>query len=150
MLKNSEKEEIECEVVELDHVYEKNDDTDFKIETVDNFPLSFNEFYDISQDSFKDMVDKYVVNISITDEEIKHIECSTRGQQSSNLWWVYRKEKLTASNFYIAAVNKVEPSTKIKSLFYSSVKTSSMKHSIANESVALTKYVTLLTRQSLQ
>ena len=36
-LKNSEKEEIECEVVELDHLYETNDDT----------KLSFNEFYDI-------------------------------------------------------------------------------------------------------
>ena len=36
--KNSEKEEIECEVVELDHVYEANDDTDFKIETIDAFP----------------------------------------------------------------------------------------------------------------
>ena len=62
------------------------------------------------------MVDKYVANISLTDvsisltdEEIKDIEYSTRGQQSSNLWWEYRKEKLTASNFYIAAVNKVEP-----------------------------------------
>ena len=52
---------------------------------LDNFLLPFNEFY-ISQDSFKDMVDKYVVNISLTDEEIKHIEYSTRGQQSSNLW----------------------------------------------------------------
>ena len=146
--KNSEKEEIECGVTEFDHVYEANDDTDFKIETVDNFPLPFNEFYDISQDSFKDMVDKCVVNISLTDEEIKHIEYSTRGQQSSNLWWEYRKEKLTASNFYIAAVNKVEPSKKIKSLFYSSVKTSSMKHGAANEIVALTEYVTLLTSQS--
>ena len=90
-----------------------------------------------------------VVNISLTDEEIKHIEYSTRGQQSSNLWWEYRKEKLTASHFYIAAVNKVEPSKKIKSLFYSSAKTSSMKHGIANESVTLTEYVTLLTSQSV-
>ena len=139
--KNSEKEEIECEVVEFDHVYETNDDTDFKIEAVDNFSMPFNEIYDISQDSFKDMVHKYVVNISLSDEEIKHIEYSTRGQQSSNLWWEYRK----FFNFYIAAVNKVEPSKKIKSLFYPSVKASSMKHGIANESVALTEYVTLLT-----
>ena len=34
-------------------------------------------------------------------------------------------------------------------MFYSSVKTSSLKHGIANESVALTEYVTLLTSQSL-
>ena len=79
MFKNSEKEEIQCEIVELDHVYKTNDYTDFKIETVDNFPLPFNEFY-ISQDSFKDMVDKYVVNISLTDGVIKHIEYSTRGR----------------------------------------------------------------------
>ena len=44
------------------NVYETNDDRDFKTETVDNFPSPFNEFY-ISQDSFKDIVDKYVVNI---------------------------------------------------------------------------------------
>ena len=64
--KNSEKEEIECEVVEFDYetnAYETNDDRDFKTETVDNFPSPFNEFY-ISQDSFKDIVAKYVVNIS--------------------------------------------------------------------------------------
>ena len=116
--KNSEEEEIECEVVEFDHetnVYETNHDTDFKIETVDNFLLPFNEFYDISQDSFKDVVDKYVVNISLTDKVIKHIEYFTRAQQPSYLSWEYRKEKLTASNFYIAAVNKVEPIKKIKS-----------------------------------
>ena len=56
------------------------------------------------------MVDKYVVNILLIDEEIKHIEYSTKGQQYSNLWWEYRNEKFTASNFCIAAVNKVEPS----------------------------------------
>ena len=95
------------------------------------------------------MVDKYVINISLTDKEIKHIEYSTRGQESSNLCWEYRKEKLAASNFYIAAINKAEPSKKIKSLFYSTVKKSSMKHDIANESVALTEYVTLLTSQSV-
>ena len=111
--------------------------------------MPFNEFYDISQDSFKGMVDKYVVNISLTDEEIKRIEYSTRGQQSSKLWWEYRKEKLTASNFYISSVTKVEPNKKIKSLIYSSVKISSMKHDIANEMVALSEYVTLLTTQSV-
>ena len=95
------------------------------------------------------MVDKYVVNISLTDEEIKRIEYSARGQQSSKLWWEYRKEKLTASNFYISAVTKVEPNKKIKSLIYSFVKISSMKHDIANEMVALSEYVTLLTTQSV-
>ena len=113
------------------------------------FLCLFNEYYDISQDSFKVMVDKYVANISLSDYDIKHIEYPTRGQQSSHLWKEYRQEKLAASNFYIAAVNKVEASKRIKSLFYSSVKTSSMNYSIANENVALTEYVTLLTSQSV-
>ena len=56
----------------------------------------------------------------------------------NNLWWEYRKEKLTASNFYIATVNKVEPRKKM-SFFYSSVKTSSMKHGIVNEGVAFNR-----------
>ena len=51
---------------------------------------------------------------------------------------------------YIVAVNKVEPGKKIKSLFYFSVETSSMKHAIANESVALTEYANLLTNHVLQ
>ena len=79
-------------------------------------------------------------------------------QQTSDLWWEYRKEKLTAPclhifflhfyNFY-KLLTKLEPSKKIKSLFYSSVKTSLMKHGIANESVALAEYETLLTTQSV-
>ena len=40
--KSSEKEGTECEVVEFDHVYETKDDTEYNIETVDNFPLLFN------------------------------------------------------------------------------------------------------------
>ena len=47
--------------------------------------MSFNEFYDISQDYHKDMVEKYVDDISLTDEEVKDIEYFTRGQQSFNL-----------------------------------------------------------------
>ena len=42
--KHNEKEESECEIVDYDHVYETNHDTEFKTETVDNFPLPFNEF----------------------------------------------------------------------------------------------------------
>ena len=37
--KNSEKEQTECEVVKFDYVCE---DTEFKIESTDNFPLPFN------------------------------------------------------------------------------------------------------------
>ena len=56
-------------------------------------------------------------------------------------------KKLTTTHFYIAAINKAEPSKKINSLFYSSVKTSSVKHGIAKVSVALREYVSLLTTQ---
>ena len=55
--------------------------------------MPFNEFY-VSQDSFKDMVDEYVDDTSLTDEEIKHIEYCTMDQQSFNLWWEYGKEKI--------------------------------------------------------
>ena len=64
------------------------------------------------------------------------------------MWWKYRKVKLISSNFYITAVNKVEPSKKINSLFYSSIKATSVKHGIANGSVVLTEYVSLLATQS--
>ena len=49
--------------------------------------------------------------------------------------WEYRNEKLTASNFYTGAVNKVAPRKIIKSLFYSSIKISSIKYGIANERI---------------
>ena len=58
-------------------------------------------------------------------------------------------EKLTSSNLYIATVNKVEPRKKINSFLYSSVKTSSVKHGIASESIALTEYEFLLTTKSV-
>ena len=54
--KNNQKEEIECELVEFDHGYETNDNTDFRIETSNNYPLPFNEFY-ISQNSFNPIQD---------------------------------------------------------------------------------------------
>ena len=44
-----------------------------------------NEFY-ISQDYHEDMVDKYVDDISLTDEKVKDIEYFTRGQQSCKSW----------------------------------------------------------------
>ena len=111
--------------------------------------LDNDDIYDISQDFSKDMVDKYVADTSLTIEEIKHIGYSIRGQRSSNLWWEHRKEKLTASNIYITAINKVEPSKTIKFLLYSSVQISSMKYGIANEGVALTEYVSFLITQSV-
>ena len=42
MFKNNESEEIKGKFVLFDPAYEINDDTGFKVETVDNFPLPFN------------------------------------------------------------------------------------------------------------
>ena len=106
---------IWCEVVEFDHGNEAIDNTDFQIETAVNFPMLFNEFYDISQDSFKDMVD---INWLRNQTSWIFYPGSTIFK---SLWWEYRKEKLTASNFRIAVINKVEPNKKLNSLFYSSV-----------------------------
>ena len=89
------------------------------------------------------MADKYVVDMSLSGKGIKHIDYLTRGQKYSNLWYEYRKEKLTVANFYISAVNRAEVSKKIRSSFCSTVKISSIRHGITNESVVLTKYVSL-------
>ena len=45
------------------------------------FPSLLMNFENILQDSFKDMVHKYAVDISLTDEEIKHTEYSTWGNK---------------------------------------------------------------------
>ena len=42
--KNNQKEEIECELVEFDHGYETNDNTDFRIETSNNYPCLLMNF----------------------------------------------------------------------------------------------------------
>ena len=57
-----------------------------------------------------------------------------------------KKEKPTASKFYISVVKKVKPTQKNK---YFSVKTSATSHGTANESVALKAYVYLLTTQAV-
>ena len=74
--------------------------------------LSFNEFYDISSNLFIEMVDFYVDSQTVSNSEVSEIEKCTRGQASSQHWWDHRKERLTASKFYTAAVNTVEPSKK--------------------------------------
>ena len=90
--------------------------------------VSFNECYDISKQSFKDMMDIYCHNLSLSAEEISDIEKVTRGQSSNSNWIEYRLYRLTASNFYTAAINTVEPSSKIKSMFYKSFSTLATSH----------------------
>ena len=68
--------------------------------------------------------------------------------RSNEHWWSYRKERLTASKFYSAAVNTVEPSKKIQFMLY----TKSI-HLVCvvefHEAEALKKYVEFLTANSL-
>ena len=45
--------------------------------------LSFNEFYDISSNLFKEMVDFYVDSQTVSNSEVSEIEKCTRGQASS-------------------------------------------------------------------
>ena len=111
--------------------------------------IPFNEFYDISQACFKGMVDIYVDSMSITFAGISEIEKNTRGQMSSESWWNYRKERLTASKFYSAGVNIVERSKKINSMLYIKLRTPGMCHGISHETEALNKYVKSLTAKSL-
>ena len=48
--------------------------------------LSFNEFYDISSNLFKNMVDFYVGSQTVSNSEVSEIETCTRGQASSQHW----------------------------------------------------------------
>ena len=75
--------------------------------------VSFSECYDISKQSFKDMMDIYCHNLSCLLKEFSDIEKVTHVKSSNNNWIEYRLYRLTAPNFYTAAINTVEPSSKI-------------------------------------
>ena len=80
--------------------------------------MAFNDCYDISSQNFKGMIDLYFKSMHfMTQEEIDLIQRLTVGQSSN--WLKYKMYRLTASNFYSAAVNRVEPSSKLSSMFYS-------------------------------
>ncbi|XP_065067599.1 uncharacterized protein LOC135693141 [Rhopilema esculentum] len=98
---------------------------DFELSDSDS---AFSDFYDISTSSFKEMMDIYCQNMSATPEEIRAIEQSTSGQSLNKKWMEQRKYRITASNFYSAAVNRVEPSSKLKSMFYSPFHSASTNH----------------------
>ena len=67
-------------------------------------------------------------NLYISNDEVKRIEHITRGQAANEHWQSYRLYRVTASNFYSAIVNSVEPSSKLKSLYYSSFSSASTDH----------------------
>jgi len=78
--------------------------------------MAFNDCYDISSPNFKEMIDVYFKSMhSMTQEEIDLIQNLTVGQSSNENWLKYRMYRLTASNFYSAAVNRVELCSKLNS-----------------------------------
>lgn len=103
-------------------------------------PCSFNDHYDISKVQFKRMMDYYAASLSINQAKINAVEKRTRGQSSSVEWYHHRKYKITASNVYIACRNTVEPSCKLKSMFYSSFSTYATKHGSLYEDHVLQLY----------
>ena len=105
---------------------------------------SFSDCYNISRSEFKNMMDTYASSLSISSDTIYDIEKSTRGQSSSAEWFDQRKYKITASNFYAACRNTVEPSSKLKSMFYTSFTTSATNHGKLYEEHVLQLYKSFL------
>ena len=91
--------------------------------------MTFNDCYDISSPNFKEMIYLYFKSMHfMTKEEIDLIQHLTVGQSSNENWLKYRMYRLTASNFYSAAVNRVQPSSKLNSMFYSRFSSLSVEH----------------------
>ena len=65
---------------------------------------------------------------SMTQEKIDLIQNLTVGQSSNENWLKYRMYRLKASNFYSAATNRVELSSKLNSVFYSKFSSLSVEH----------------------
>ena len=113
-------------------------------------PVPFSDSYDISCTNFKVMMDFYAQdNMILSQTVIQNIESATRGQSSNDCWKQHRLYRITASNFYFAAVNKVEPSSKLKSMFYSSFSSTSTRHGQLNESHVRSLYLETLTNKGI-
>ena len=82
--------------------------------------ISFNEHYNISNPSFKEMMGIHHESTTLSEKEICDIEKSTRRQSSNEKWIKQKLYRITASNFYSAAVSTVEPCSKLNSMFYKS------------------------------
>ena len=89
-----------------------------------NESIAFNECYDISSPSFKQMMEIHCKNLSLHSEEIDNIEKRRHGQSSNEQWKREHMYRITSSNFYLPAVNTVEPSSKLKAMFYKPFSTS--------------------------
>ena len=101
----------------------------------------------IATNHFKDMVDEHVSSWTISEEEIKETEMSTRGQSQNPIWFEKRKSILTASNFGKAAKTKVEPSNKLKAMLYSNLTTEAVQYGIESKEKAVKLYLRLMQQQ---
>ena len=89
----------------------------------------FSDAYDISCNNFKEMMDCYYLsNLCISNDEVQRIEHVTRGQAANEQWQSLRLYRITASNCYSPIVNSVEPSSKLKSMYYSSFSSAISDH----------------------
>ena len=107
----------------------------------------FTDSYDIATNRFKEIVDEHVSSWTISEEEIKETERSTRGQSQNPIWFEKRKSMLTASNFGKAAKTKVEPSNKLKAMLYSNFTTEAVQYGIESEERAVKKYLREMQQQ---
>ncbi|PFX22246.1 putative pre-mRNA-splicing factor ATP-dependent RNA helicase mog-4 [Stylophora pistillata] len=109
--------------------------------TENEIAIPFTDSYDIATNRFKDMVDEHVSSWTISEEEIRETEMSTRGQSQNPIWFDKRKSILTASNFGKAAKTKVEPSKKLKAMLYSNFTTEAVQYGIDSEERAVKLYL---------
>ncbi|XP_065056985.1 uncharacterized protein LOC135685107 [Rhopilema esculentum] len=114
-----------------------------------NESIAFNECYDISSPSFKQMMEIHCKNLSLNSEEIDNIEKRTRGQSSNEQWKRERMYRITSSNFYLAAVNTIEPSSKLKAMFYKPFSTSATRHGNKYERHARELYTIFLKEKGI-
>jgi len=67
--------------------------------------IPFTDSYDIATNRFKDMVDEHVSSSTISEEEIKETEMSTRGQSQNPIWFEKRKS-IDSFKFWKGCKNK--------------------------------------------
>ena len=123
------------------------DSTCSEIVTEDQNAIPFTDSYDIATNRFKEIVDEHVSSWTISEEEIKETERSTRGQSQNPIWFEKRKSMLTASNFGKAAKTKVEPSNKLKAMVYSNFTTEAVQYGIESEERAVKLYLREMQQQ---
>ena len=80
--------------------------------------LPFNDDYDVSSFLFKSMMHCFADTQSISNVDIETVERLTRGQSNNEVWRKLKRDKLTASNFYNAAVRRKEPDKLLITIMY--------------------------------